>query len=90
MAMRSQSSGMVKVMAIGLATAVFAGCHGGGECRPRPGRAIEPLPCAPYSAYRPACSPPGPGSLFLNGYAGYNYGPGPLARRRAYCPSPAF
>ncbi len=72
---------MMRFAVVALALTMLPACQGSGlfqrrqALRPAPGQATSP-PVIPYSAYRPAYAPgPPKRTLFLGGYAGYNYAP---------------
>jgi hypothetical protein len=77
-------SRILAALALALASAALPACR---HAELREGRqAFRPAaPTVPYSAYRPAYSPGPPRrTLFLGGYAGYNYSDAPP---RGYVPT---
>lgn len=79
MADRERKSRMTRFAVVALSLTMLPACQGAGLFQRR--QALRPVPgpveqVVPHSAYRPVYSPgPPKRTLFLGGYAGYNYAP---------------
>ncbi len=75
MAKNERPATPIAMLVLVLSVTVIPACQGAGwfQLHRRPDRQAARPTAIPYSAYRPAYGAPPKRTLFLGGYAGYNY-----------------